>query len=418
MNASRWLSCALAVALLACNGGTSNDAGDASDVADIGSDAGDTVAIDVFDAAPDVPFTRDVTVEASVSCSALTDCASCNSAPDCGWCGALGQCMPGDGAGPMGGACASGWTYFVAACAGDAGVDAPSLRWTSEMLPTSGTILSLWGSGSSIYAAAGGGIFHSTGDGHWTMQYSAGDGASVWGSSPSDVYAVVSRPAGSQIVHSAGDGNWSVQFASDGRSDVTAITSIWGSVANDVWAVGFDALPSHGVILHSSGDGAWRIVQTIAMDVRLVSIYGSGPNDIYVAGQIGVLFHFDGTHWSQDMGFMDNPGTVWLADSNDVYVGALQGVWVSAGDGNWTQQLSPTLNFEPAAIGGSSRNDVYAAGLLRGVMPGGAVFHSDDGMTWISVGVPPQGSFNAVWARSAGEVFLGASGGIVVHGRM
>jgi hypothetical protein len=412
------LTPSLALAVAACSGGGSSDASDgdvtATDATDIVVDA-DANRPDVFDA-PMEAFTRDVTVEASVSCSTFTDCASCTGAPDCGWCGANGQCVPGDSIGATGGACTSGWVYYAEACMLDAGVgDASPLTWSSENVPTTGSIHAIWGAGTDVYAAAAGGIFHSTGDGHWTMQYMIDDAASVWGSSPHDVYAVVTRPAGAQILHSTGDGTWTAQFATDGRADVSGISAIWGSVANDVWAAAYESLPVHGVVLHSSGDGNWVIAQTLGTGVQLVSIYGSGPNDIYVAGQLDSVFHFDGTTWSPQMMFTDNPGAVWLADSSDVYVGGALGVWFSIGDGMWSQQLDSTLNFEPAAIGGSSRNDVYAVGVIRSTPLGGTVLHSNDGANWTSVTLPPHDGYSAVWARSSTEVFIGAGGGVILH---
>ncbi len=44
----------------------------------------------------------------------------------------------------------------------------------------------------------------------------------------------------------------------------------------------------------------------------LFDVYGNSANDVYVAGNLGTMFHFDGASWtSQDMGTTAAVTTIW-----------------------------------------------------------------------------------------------------------
>jgi len=74
------------------------------------------------------------------------------------------------------------------------------------------------------------------------------------------------------------------------------IFSIWGSGPNDVYMAG-----RPGFILHFDGD-TWTRTDVDA--ITLTSVWGTIPetgkasNDVYACGHEGALFHFNGTAWS------------------------------------------------------------------------------------------------------------------------
>jgi hypothetical protein len=67
------------------------------------------------------------------------------------------------------------------------------------------------------------------------------------------------------------------------------LNSVWGSGANDVWAVG-----QHGAVLHFNGT-AWSLEQLDADN--LADIWGTAANDVYTCGDKGALFHYNGSSW-------------------------------------------------------------------------------------------------------------------------
>ena len=80
---------------------------------------------------------------------------------------------------------------------------------------------------------------------------------------------------------------------------------IWGTTANDIWAVGGDLSneDTGGVVWHYDGT-QWTQDQFIGR-VRpaglptLYKVWGRSNTDVWVVGRLGLVFHFDGVHWTQ-----------------------------------------------------------------------------------------------------------------------
>ena len=70
------------------------------------------------------------------------------------------------------------------------------------------------------------------------------------------------------------------------------LTAVWGSSADDVYAVGDD-----GVILHSADRGTtWqRLALEDSSDRDLKAVFGTGPDHVYIVGGDGRIFHGPGT---------------------------------------------------------------------------------------------------------------------------
>ncbi len=109
------------------------------------------------------------------------------------------------------------------------------------------------------------------------------DFGGVWGTSPTDVYAVGSD---GRILHHDGAA-WTAE-----PSGTTAIlTDVWGTAADDVYAVG-DA----GAILHYDGT-RWASMASNTTNA-LQGIWGSSAHDIHAVGYEGTILHYDGQRWS------------------------------------------------------------------------------------------------------------------------
>lgn len=164
----------------------------------------------------------------------------------------------------------------------------------------------LWAVGS--YSPSGsplGMILHSTGDGVWTKQtfqpdlgtLYQGNLTAVWSSSKTDVYV----GAGTGI-----DGSWGV-FRSSGagmpwrretdEKERPNINGLWGSGPTDVWAVGLKSTGSSYscLILRSKGDGRWApdpdLTAADASQHPCAAIWGSRFGDVYVTGHGGLILH-------------------------------------------------------------------------------------------------------------------------------
>jgi hypothetical protein len=97
----------------------------------------------------------------------------------------------------------------------------------------------------------------------------------VRGSSASDVYAT----GGSGLIfHSSGDGNWSLQAQSDmGALFMEQLPDVRPITPSDVYSVGINAL-----VIHSTGKDDWAPQALPQLTALPASVWASGPTDVYV----------------------------------------------------------------------------------------------------------------------------------------
>lgn len=207
---------------------------------------------------------------------------------------------------------------------------------------------------------------------------------SVWGSSPENVFVVGGQPepGGGRVLHSVDDawvteslpaevsmlnwvvgvdaGVWSVGL--DGvivhREDGawTAETSptdrvlwgVWGASADELWAVGGDAVSDDPVLLRRDGaTGEWAIVELPELGVNshgLFKIWGRASDDVWIVGDVGAALHYDGDTWTAH----PNPAeidiiSVWGSDAEGVIaVGGRASGRINRIDGDsWTGEALP-----------------------------------------------------------------------------
>jgi hypothetical protein len=125
-----------------------------------------------------------------------------------------------------------------------------------------------------------------------------------------------------------------------------AILGMWGSSAEDVWAVG-----ERGLLLHFDGRTWTR--QDAGVQTHLRDIWGRAGDDVYVAMETHELLHFDGTRWSTvSTGFSGSiralsggPGGEIFAAGGDRRGHAAELRWLHTGHGR----------VRPVDLGGRSR---------------------------------------------------------------
>lgn len=98
--------------------------------------------------------------------------------------------------------------------------------------------------------------------------------------------------------------------------------SIWGTSANDIWAVG-----DKGTIRHIASANAerWDIVASPTKE-SLRSVFGFSASDVWAVGENGTILHFDGKEWTESIAaFAVNKKKpdlhgVWGSGPNDVWI--------------------------------------------------------------------------------------------------
>ncbi len=270
----------------------------------------------------------------------------------------------------------------------------------------------------------------------------------LWGNSPSDIYACGYRTV--SMAHMT----WiyAVIFHYDGASwtQLPEFEAGWTYVA--VWASGpSNVYVAEGATIRRYDGSSWSTVTTGGMNW---GIGGSGPADILVAGQLGRIWHFDGSAWSRksvdlaDTGAVygisgsapDNvfaavgiysprtgkvlhfDGSAWSISLNvtgyrlyDAWVAGPDAAFVVGESGNalaydgstWTATNTGTTEHL-YGLSGTGAEDVFAVG------DGGTVLHYD-GTVWSAMSSPTGADLRDVWAASPNDVFALGRSGTIIH---
>ncbi len=256
-----------------------------------------------------------------------------------------------------------------------------------------------------------------------------------------------------------------------------ALTSIWGSGKDDVWAVG-----AAGSVIHWDG-ASWRDFST-GSSYTLFGVGGSGPSDVWAVSTPAIFFHGGvgsdgGTAWTPmptlapDYAWDLLPAltSVWALSPDDVWIGGGDKInfpsiklWHKIPDPEggvaWQGVATCEYNGDCAvirAIWGSSASDVWAVGdrgksyrartvsydaevptvfdlletqataALRGVWGTGpddvwavgnrgTIRHHRAGVgPWEIVPSPTQQDLRAVWGSSKDDVWAVGDDGTVLH---
>jgi hypothetical protein len=188
------------------------------------------------------------------------------------------------------------------------------------------------------------------------------------------------------------------------------LLSIWGTAADDVFAVGGPlGNGSPGVVLHFDGT-AWTDLAPGGTDTFWWT-NGTGPGDVWAVGEHGRIVHWDGTAFTEHVsGTTATLYGVWAASPTDVWaVGGTPGAGTGAPndvalhyDGTgWTPASPPQpLGLAFFKVWGSGADDIYVVG------EGGIIWHRR-GAQWTLASNPPvaQGTLLTVNGCSANEIY-------------
>jgi hypothetical protein len=97
------------------------------------------------------------------------------------------------------------------------------------------------------------------------------------------------------------------------NATMNTLYSIWGSSPSDVFAVG-----SGGTILHYDGS-AWSAMSSGTTN-ELDGVWGSSSSDVFAVGNGGTILHYDGSEWSpMSSGTTNDLTGIWGSSPSDVF---------------------------------------------------------------------------------------------------
>jgi hypothetical protein len=300
---------------------------------------------------------------------------------------------------------------------------AATLVWRPMQTGAIVGLLSIWGSSPTDLFAVGetaGGsplssILHYDGQ-QWNPQYTSTDARlmGVWGISPTNVFSVgfagINAGGGGILLHYDGTG-WTDMELPDLFDQ--AYVSVWGSSPTDVYAVGeyFDEQDIN-LVAHFDG-AAWTPVSLKKSARRIASdVNGTSASNVFVVGNLFpedgyFLLHFDGSTWTeQDVG---SPGIllgVWASGPTDAFaVGQQDGGLILHYDGqSWTPMTVPAGVAGLSDVWGSAPTDVYAVG--------DGILHYD-GTQWTKIA---DNRGTSVFGLSPTDIYVVNATGVVLHG--
>lgn len=262
-------------------------------------------------------------------------------------------------------------------------------------------LLSIWGTGpEDVYAVGGplgnGGfealVLHF--DGTSWRELPAGGAESFWwvaGSGADDLWMVGEK---GRITHHDG-----ASFT-EHTSGTTA--TLWGAVAfgpNDAWAVGGNVGPAEPDDVVLRWDGASWSPVTLPGEAQkraLFKVWGTSSEDLFVVGELGVLWHKKGETWT-------------LESEPPVAQGNLTTVNGCAADDVWAVGSRDVLHYDGAAWSSVDlllTNDVNGVSCTKGLVTlvgGGGLKRRFDGTTWQDDFLSePHGDLHAVWGDGSG----------------
>lgn len=220
----------------------------------------------------------------------------------------------------------------------------------------------------------------------------------VWGSAANDVYAV---GRSGRLAHSTGDGKWTAQPTTTSAH----LTGVWGSSASDIYVS-----VNSNFILHSVGDGTWQH-QDYTVGTTFDDVWGSGPSDIYVVGAGAVHGTGDGK-WETPAQSLGSGTTfaIWGSSDSNIYAvrdgSGDQTISHSTGDGKWKAETTPA-GPKMQWIWGADANHIYAVG-------GNIVlFSSGNGVWTVDFTLDDAEHFGGIWGFGPDAIYACTSSGHV-----
>jgi hypothetical protein len=218
---------------------------------------------------------------------------------------------------------------------------------------------------------------------------------SLWGSAPDDVWAVgnggqgrVSDPHLAWVYHFNGS-SWTVSYT-DNKVELVAVAT---RSTEDVIAVGL-----HGRIVRHAGS-QW-LEQTSGTTNDLLAVWGDRNSaSVFAVGAGGTIVRYDGTAWqTQTSGTTAVLRGVWGSSAADVFAVGDNGTVLHFDGTSWSVQPSGTTQ-NLRGVWGSAPNSVFAVGA------GGTVLRYD-GSGWSAQSTGFNMDFTDVWGSSGGDVFV------------
>lgn len=211
---------------------------------------------------------------------------------------------------------------LAAACSGPPEGEGPGFDWRVEVADLDEAVLSVCGAGDAVFAVGGDGsdalVLEWTGD-EWFAPALPAQARVLWWcwvGPDGQAWAVGERGT---VLHRSGE-RWDLVDTAAAVNPNHTLYGIWGA-GDRVFVVGGSLSAPSDAVTIATYDGTWTAVATAGLpDQPLFKVWGSAADDVWAVGTSGVILHFDGQSWTT----VPSPTSerliaVWGTDANAVY---------------------------------------------------------------------------------------------------
>jgi hypothetical protein len=212
-----------------------------------------------------------------------------------------------------------------------------------------------------------------------------------WGFSKTEVYVIGtflgSHAGGPQLMYRWNGTGWD----SLSLHETNSMQTVWGSSSHDLFVAG-----DNGVVQHYDGTSWTRSVTGDAIG----HIWGSAPNDVWASTSVG-LKHYDGKAWTTAASSSEFGGSValqWGFSSADIYATGSGGIYHFDGS-RWT--------LIPGSYGVGCGKKIWGTGYTNLYCLGSKEVYRFNGSEWTALGLPA-GIVSArdIWGSSASDIYV------------
>jgi hypothetical protein len=198
--------------------------------------------------------------------------------------------------------------------------------WSPVLTMPIGCGYAVWGfSPSDVFVSGGGLVLHFDGT-SWSSTIVAEQLFGLWGSSHSDVFGVGEYDYGIGLVVHYNGVAWSVMTTNVAPSG--ELSRVWGTSPSNVYAVGYSLMAPYNWTFYCQYNGApwWCDESDIDPSISgFTAVWGLSPNDLFAVGGFGapsrsLVAHFDGRAWTtMPTNAPAALGAVWGSSATDVF---------------------------------------------------------------------------------------------------
>lgn len=260
--------------------------------------------------------------------------------------------------------------------------------WNSIAIATE-TLTGLWGDGTSLYVVGENGTLLSHTSQGWTsVKTGIRDNLyGIWGSSSNHIFAVGN--VGTLLYYNGK--KWSTLQSPTSRN----LLAVWGSGSTHAVAVNGD-----GQVIRYDGS-IWLSVNSFVTSYNLHDVWGTSARNVYAVGDVGTILHFNGTSWSRmSSGTLSRCTSIWGSGPNNIYVLAEETLLRYDGR-SWSKVSYSKQRYLLEDVWGSGSANVYVLGTDK-KYPYPRVQLHFNGSFW---SLAPSLSGRKLWGSGAYDIF-------------